>query len=359
MASKLKKRGPIEIDAYDIGGKIKYAPFLANHSGQFWPVGGANFKMEKAETPHHLPASEFFEAFSETIANSRMMRVSVDLRAVDICGPVVNRTCLRLVNRGILDAFSVASDVVINDAMAAFVGSLVAGVAKGHQGGAAYSTLGTGVGGAGRVWVSGDDWQEHLMFEDWEMHFRIVSPGFALGVCNCGIDGCAEALVKEEALNAILVSQDLALHELIRPGKEKFDAGRDIEYQLSLSGESPFQMRIFEALKIWHQRLAVVTANVFGNHVLGGDKVRPPALFIFGGGLARFVDPNMLREMILELSGGQPQNGTKFEVRCEQTLGNRAGVIGAAAAALMKHLKCGIEELEYLPNGPKRKMKKT
>lgn len=353
-----RKHKLITIDAYDIGGKIKYAAFLANQHGQFWPVGGADFKTKKTITPHHIPANEFFQAFSDTLSAAKQWRDNVDVRAVDICGPVVNNVCLRLVNRGILDSFGVSSDVVLNDAMAAFLGSLVAGVAKGHNGGAAFITLGTGVGGAMRVWASDDDWVERLKFYDVEMHFSIAVPEGGFRKCGCNLRGCAEAEVNESALKDLLLQQGLDLEELKKPGKPSSDIGRDLEYHLNRGLTSEFVSQIETALAFWRGRLALVVSNLLGGHVLGGDKIRPKAKIIFGGGLARFVEAADMEHLVLELSSGCPQNGANFEICCETELENRAGVIGAAAAGLMKRLKCGIGDLEYLPDGPSKKKAK-
>lgn len=353
-----KPKGVVSIDAYDIGGKIKYAQFEACNTGHFWPVDGPNFKMQKTVTPHDVPAHGFMEAFKQSLSAAGQWRGSVDLRAVSICGPVVNTSCLRLVNRGILEPFNASPlcNVVLNDAMAALVGSLVAGVAKGHRGAVCMGTLGTGFGGAGRYWVTGGNWREQLMFEDHEMHFPISTeePGRK---CNCGIENCAEATVNEGALVMLLYKQKLDPNKLIKEGKPSFDAGRDLEIHLNLPGGSPYCEQIEQALDFWHRRLARVTASLFGSHVMGGDDIRPPALFVFGGGLARFIDADKLRKYVLELSCGHPQNGTNFKVCCENKLENRAGVIGAAAAAVMRHCGCELEDVEYLPNGSGKEKK--
>lgn len=347
----------LKVDAYDIGGKTKHARFLADRAGRFWPEDGANFQMTKVVTPDKVKASDFMTRLVGALREKRMWDRKADLHAFDVCGPMYNDTCLRLVNRGVLEKFKVGYDVAINDAMAALLGSLVAGVAKGHKGAAVYGTLGTGFGGAMRVWLSGDDWCQKLAFYDVEMHFAIPNAG-TRKVCNCQLGDCAEVLVKEQALADLLGEQGVVLQSLTKPGKPVFDVGRDIEYQLKRGTDCEWVKEIKAALTIWHRRLAQVCANILGNHVVGGDTERPPALFIFGGGLSCLVDPDVVREFVLGLSNGAPQNGTNFTVCREQKLGNRAGVIGAAAAALMKHLKCGIDDLTYLPDGLRKKKRK-
>lgn len=342
------------VDAYDIGGKTKRARFLANEKGQFWPEAGADFGMQKTITPNNVAAADFMSTLVSALRGNGQWDDNADLHAFDICGPVYNGTCLRLVNRGVLEKFQVGYDVVVNDAMAAFLGSLVAGVAKGHRGGAVYGTLGTGFGGAMRVWASGDDWQERLFFYDVEMHFAIPKNGNSVE-CNCRMPNCAEALVKERAVRDLLLEEGVDLQRLVKPGKLTFDAGRDIEYQIRQGTKCDQREKINTALDTWYSRLAQVFANIHGNHVVGGDNERPKALFILGGGLSCLVNPTKVRQYMLQLSDNQPQNGTNFEVCCETMLGNRAGVIGATTAVLMRKLNLSIDEIDYLPYGPFQK----
>lgn len=357
MATKPKMKGLITIDAYDIGGKTKYAQFIANNNGQFWPVDGADFKMQKTVTPHEVPAADFMKLLVGSLRKARFWNDGPVLRGFSVCGPMVNGTCLRLINRKIKESFRVGG-AALNDCMAGLLGSLLAGVAKGHTGGIAYTTLGTGVGGAGRVYVSNNGVNERMGFEDWEMHYTVVSPDGVTHKCGCNINGCAEALVNEPALVDLLLDRKIPLEKLIRPQKTEFDAGRDLEYQINRDDKCEFRSQIMLARDIWHRRMAVVLSNVHGNHVLGGDVVRGKALFVLGGGLSRLVDPVLLKQYMLEVSDGVPQNGENIEVRREEEMGNRTGVIGAAATALMNKLNCGIEGLEYLPCEPLKKTKK-
>lgn len=340
------------VAAHDIGGKTKTALFGANSKGQFWPQGGSKFKMEKVETPHDVLAEDFTLLLYRALEKNGQWHEEADLRGISICGPVSSRVCFRLVNRGILKPFTAnIGDVVLNDAMAALIGSLVCGSAKGHKGAVTMLTLGTGVGAAGRYWTFGKSWEEELRFEDHEAHFAIPSEYSWRRRCSCEMDNCFEALANEGALASYLIAEGVDLTKIVKPGKTTPDLGRDLEWAKTHE-PYPFKGEIVQALNVWQNILAQGIANIHGDHVMGGDDRRPPAMFVLGGGLARFVDEDFLKILVLQLSQGTPQNGANIIIRCEEKLGNRAGCIGAAASAVAK--KCGIpiDEVEYLTKSP-------
>lgn len=357
----MKKKGKIRIGVHDVGGKIKTLLVEGTADGTFWIVGGEKAKMKKVETPHDIPAKQFMTDF-ETVLREAKLWDDVDVRAVSICGPVVAKdppVCLKLVNRHIDDPITLEGLVALNDGMAAFYGSAVGGELKEHFGAAAFYTLGTGLGAATREWVFNKTTsQEELRLTDNEMHFQINTESPLRRPCNCKIDGCAEAEVNEDALKDLLLAEKIDLIKLIKTGKTDINIGRDVEYHRDLGLASPFAGRIKKVLDIWNDRIGTVVANVHGSRVMGGDAIRPAPKYVFGGGLQSLVDVARVRLKVLDLSKGKPQNGDRFIIARESVLGNRAGCIGAAAAAMMRYYDCTLEDLEFLPDGPPNKKAK-
>jgi len=353
-----KRKQKIRIGVHDVGGRIKTLLAEGTEDGSFWIVGGEKAKMKKVDTPHDIPAKQFMTDF-EAVLREEKLWLNVDVRALSFCGPIVAQDspiCLRLVNRHILDPITLEGMVALNDGMAAFYGSAVGGELKGHNGAAAFYTLGTGLGAGTREWVfNRTTSKEELRLTDNEMHFQINTESPVRRLCNCGMDGCAEAEVNEAALKDLMIAKELDLIELIKPGKTDINIGRDVEYHRDLGLASNFAGRIKTVLEIWNDRIGTVVANVHGSRVMGGDAIRPAPKYVFGGGLQSLVDVARIRLKVLDLSKGKPQNGDRFIVVREAVLGNRAGCIGAAAAAMMRYYDLTLEELTFLPCEPLKK----
>ncbi|MDO8512432.1 MAG: hypothetical protein Q7S57_04110 [bacterium] len=357
----MKKKPKIKIGLHDVGGKIKTLLAEGTADGAFWIVGGEKAKMKKVETPHDIPAKQFMRDF-EAVLRGEHLWETVDVRALSFCGPIVAQdppVCLRLVNRHILEPITLEGVVALNDGMAAFYGSAVGGELKGHNGAAAFYTLGTGLGAGTREWVFNPTTsEEELRLADNEMHFQINTESSVRRLCNCGLDGCAEAEVNENALKDLLLAEKLDLTKLIKSGKTDSNIGRDVEYHRDLQLDSPYKTQIERVLAIWNDRVGTVVANVHGSRVMGGDSVRIAPMYVFGGGLQSLVDVKRVRNKVLGLSKGKPQNGVRFTIAREVVLGNRAGCIGAAAAAMMRYYGLTLEELRFLPSEPMKIAKK-
>lgn len=355
MHTKPQKR-PMKIVAHDIGERTKTQIFQANHEGQIWFHPDSERKARKVQTPYNVEPRDFMMKLRVALRDENQWHGKPDFRCYSVCGPMAQGDqCLRLVNRGVLESFTVDGNLAMNDGMAGLIGSYVAGVARGHTGATRMFVLGTGLGTADRHYVISDRFKEVLAFGDPEAHFTIA--GFD-GKCNCGLVGCAEAAVKEAALGDLIEAQGVTRDMLLMPGKPKSNIGRDLEYRLNRTTENPEMCAKLDlALSLWHDRLALIVANVLGGTTLGGDDLREPALIIFGGGLGRFVKPDAIYDRVLALSGGYPQNGTNFKIAVETDLGNKANCVGVAAATLAKFLGMSIDEIQFLAEPPAKKRK--
>jgi len=353
----MKKKTKIRIGVHDVGGRIKTLLVEGTVKGYFWVVGGEKAKMQKVDTPHDIPAKQFMVDFEKILRENDQWE-NVDVRALSTCGPIVAQdppVCLRLVNRHILEPITLKGVVALNDGMAALYGSAVGGVLKGHNGAAAFYTLGTGLGAGTREWVLNPKTsKEELRLTDNEMHFQINTESPVRRPCNCNLEGCAEAEVNEQALKDLLLAEKLDLTKLIKPGKTDSNIGRDVEYHRDRGDASPFKAQIDRALETWNNRIGTVVANVHGSRVMGGDAIRPAPMYVFGGGLQSLVDARRVRLKVMNLSKGNPQNGSRFIIERESILGNRAGRIGAAAAAMMRYYGLTLEELTFLPDEPSK-----
>lgn len=330
----------IEIFGYDIGGHTKIKKFYGDSNGQLWYAPEFPVETPRVETPHDVPAPQFMAALRETLAGAGYW-VPGALRGFSICGPVVNGTCLRLINRGIHESFAIEAEAVGNDGFMAMLGSRIAGTAKNHQGALAYLTLGTGIGFGALHW---DEWSpDRLATNDGETHFTVRG---STRICNCGREGCFEASANEDALWNYAVSEGLAL-------PDGTDVGREFERIMVAEPMTERGQKVARAILTWHNFLAQGLANAYALLNMGGNTLRPPALFVLGGGLSELINEDLLEYSICEEFGGDPFLGKQFAVKRELALGNRAGCVGAAAAALARRLHKHVTEITFLNEPPK------
>lgn len=328
----------------DIGaGTIKAGTYLGNREGELRRV--EQFALTKIPTPKIEPGTNgeyFVEAVQEALTPYRYSLVQCDADPVigaSICGPVFKNTCLQITNHGIATPFDIPCEICLNDGMAATIGTLMAGAGRGHTGALTCFTIGTGIGHGSIHW----DLFGNLVTNDSEAHFAVTTRNILntpLPQCACGLPECFEAHASERALTAYT---EAVLSTIVAPIK-KF--GFKLEWALDHASENARQS-LLEAIDKWHRFLAqgVATAYLFLN--MGGNPMLPPALFVFGGGLSRFVNPKKVKGYVLGYLAGKPIPGMNFAVKCESDFGDEAGCIGAAAAALASRINRPVTEIQF------------
>ena len=210
--------------------------------------------------------------------------------------------------------FPVDKVIIANDADAAALGEAVAGAGKGHKD-FIMVTLGTGVGGG--IIVNGKLYSGSN-FAGGELGHMVIQHNGAQ--CTCGRKGCWEAYSSATAL--------------IRMTKEKMNECKDSEMWsyvdgdiTKVSGRTAFDcMRkgdkaATEVVDTYISYLATGTANILN--------IFQPSVMAFGGGVANEKD-NLLvplaKAVVSEMYGGKLKTALK-----SATLGNDAGIVGAAA----------------------------
>ena len=214
--------------------------------------------------------------------------------------------------------FPVKKVIIANDADAAALGECVAGAGKGFND-FIMVTLGTGVGGG--IIVNGKLYSGSN-FAGGELGHMVIEHNGAQ--CSCGRKGCWEAYSSATAI--------------IRMTKEKMNECKDSEMWKyskgnldNVNGRTAFDcMRAgdkaaTEVVETYISYLATGTANILN--------IFQPSVMAFGGGIANEKD-NLLKPLAAavekEMYGGKLKTALK-----SATLGNDAGIIGAAALLKM------------------------
>ena len=204
--------------------------------------------------------------------------------------------------------------LIENDANAAMLGEAVAGAAKGAKD-CVCITLGTGIGGG--VLINGKIYSG-FNFAGAELgHTVIVVDGEP---CSCGRKGCWEAYASATAL--------------IRQTKRSMEAHRDsamwkIATAETVSGRTAFDaMRLGDAAakEVVDQYIRYLSAGL-----VNAINVFQPEILCIGGGICNEGDTLLVpvKEYIArEVYNANSPKQTKL---CVASLGNDAGVIGAAA----------------------------
>lgn len=208
--------------------------------------------------------------------------------------------------------------IIANDADSAALGEAVAGAGKGHKD-FIMVTLGTGVGGG--IIVNGKLYSGSN-FAGGELGHMVIEHN---GVqCSCGRKGCWEAYSSATAI--------------IRMTKEKMNECKDskmwdyVDGDINkVNGRTAFDcMRngdkaATEVVDTYISYLTTGTANILN--------IFQPSVMAFGGGIANEKD-NLLvpltKAVVSEMYGGKLKTALK-----SATLGNDAGIIGAAALLKM------------------------
>lgn len=205
---------------------------------------------------------------------------------------------------------------ISNDANVATLGEVKYGVAKGYSS-AVMFTLGTGVGGGVVI--------DNKLFEGNESkgtelgHTTLILDGEE---CTCGRKGCVEAYVSATAIirqtkEAMLENKDSKMWNFVDGDIEKVD-GRTA-FETSKLGDKTAELVRDNYIKY----LAESMMNMFN--------IFRPEAFILGGGLSAQGDylTDRLKEYCEKRHYGY-QGTPKVEILVA-TLGNDAGIIGAAA----------------------------
>lgn len=200
-----------------------------------------------------------------------------------------------------------------NDANCAALGEVVAGAARGCKN-AVMITLGTGVGGGviidGKIYEGQDSAGAELG------HSTLVSGGVE---CTCGRKGCIESYASATGL--------------IRQAKEAAAAHPE-----SILNEGRISARsVYEAMRAGDATAKAVVAQYeeyLGETITNFVNIFRPEMLLLGGGISgegkKLTDP-MNEYVKAHCFGGDKSYVTRVE---KASLGNQAGIIGAAALCL-------------------------
>lgn len=204
-----------------------------------------------------------------------------------------------------------------NDANCAALGEQWCGAAKGAQD-VVMVTIGTGVGGGlilgGRIYSGAKGWAGEIG------HMPAVDDG---PICGCGQVGCLETVASASAIG--------------RYAREAIEAGRapGLAKRAEAMGKVDARLVIYAAREGDEVALAILqtVANHLGK-VLGGlvSALNPEAIVIGGGGSA--AGELLLEPLRAVLKTRALPDPAEFVKVMTATLGNDAGLIGAAALLL-------------------------
>lgn len=184
-------------------------------------------------------------------------------------------------------------------------------------------TLGTGIGGG--IIIDGELYRGASWAAGEVGHLKIANSNERL--CTCGLFDCWEAFG--------------AGRGIIMTAKEMLKGVTPQQSPLAMRPESVSTHAIFAAageddiiakkvVEKWHEHLAIGMSSLI--HVLNPD------CFILAGGLVRFVQLEMLKEMTMDRT--IPGLKEKFEIHLA-SLGSDAGVIGVSQLVINKLAKSG------------------
>ena len=199
--------------------------------------------------------------------------------------------------------------VIENDANAAALGEQWRGAAKGI-GSMILLTLGTGVGGGivldGRIWHGADGMAGELG------HMTIIPDGRA---CGCGNTGCLEMYASSRGIIMAFGSE--------RGSQEPGDITSEQVYRAAREGNAA----AIRAMQSMGRSLGIGIANLIN--------IFNPEMVVIGGGVMDgwdlFIDAT--REEVRKRAFAYPAERTRI---VPSLLGDDAGMVGAAAAALQR-----------------------
>lgn len=281
-----------------------------------------------ADRPQEVVFGDIVEAVGRAVAASGVARAEIRAAGVGCPGTVVPESGVVAYNNNLgwrnfplgkllSEALSLPVRVE-NDANAAALGEVCAGSAKGASS-AMILTLGTGVGSGfvvdGRIWTGWNSAASEFG------HMVIVRGGRP---CTCGRLGCLEAYASATGLIA-LTREAMAAHPeslMNALAGEEGRVGGHTSFVAAERGDAAAARVVDEYVDC----LACGVANIVNG--------LQPEVVSLGGGVGkqgeRLLGP-LRRKVFAEVYGGCGERSTRL-VSC--TLGYKAGLIGAAMAAM-------------------------
>ena len=227
---------------------------------------------------------------------------------------------------------------LLNDARCATLGEYIYGSGKGTAE-FALITIGTGIGGG---FVSGNRLLLGEAMGAGEVGHHVIRPSDGF-YCTCSKRGCFEAQASGTALlrHALAVASSFPRSTLLtRKPQEKW--GSKMIRKAVAKGDE----HALAAWRNWLDDLAIGVSNIIS--------FTNPAVIALGGGVGQ-TDPKMLAEPLIvkvdALTTMVPKGITRI---VSASLGNNAGVIGAAALARLGGTRQLLKPLNGVPPSPAR-----
>lgn len=244
---------------------------------------------------------------------------TVDPRKGEIIGATGNLPAIKTRQFPIKEILQARIDLSIqveNDANAAAYGEAVHGAAKGFTD-VVMVTLGTGVG-TGLV-VNGNLVRGAHFSAGEGGHIAIAMDKSRL--CTCGRWDCWETYASgtgvAETARRLLLAAPNARHSRLLAGNKALQDVTTHEIVEAWQAGNPIAI---EVMASWHEHIAVGLGSVIN--------LLDPQVLVIGGGMAKFVDFDRLKALT------RPRAMTDKTEIVPATLGNQAGLVGAAALAL-------------------------
>ncbi len=339
---------PVEYGATNL--KTFERSLLGDSEGRLWYPGleSANaLTVLTTLSPRPKKTDELLSAIEVVLSEEFPLRIADQtLLPLSICGPVTHTPAgpkiVAMVNTGKEASAAIDSTrtQILNDAVAALLGSKLAGVAQNHKGCVAMITLGTGVGQAAIV---RDPLCGKMQVIHIESHGFSV-PGFGK-TCGCNREGCIERSVSQSGLYDLLNSHNEDLPDGFFDQLTPAGIGYAIA---NLRQQDEYAEVTSEVLKEWHSRLAFSVSSLL-NLDMGRDKSLPAPLIVIAGGLSTLVDTELLKESVLKLYDRKPFFGGHFEIVRETLPVNCSPLLGVSAFALACSL--GLDPLQDISWG--------
>jgi glucokinase len=225
---------------------------------------------------------------------------------------------------------------ILNDARCATLGEYLYGSGKGVAE-FALITLGTGIGGG---FVSGNRLILGEAMGAGEVGHHVIRPDTGFW-CTCGKRGCFEAQASGTALlrHALAIAPSFPRSTLLSK-KPQDKWGSKMIRKAAARGDE----HALTAWRNWMADLAIGVSNIIA--------FTNPAIIALGGGVGQ-TDPKMLAhpltKMVDELTTMVPKGITRIVTA---TLGNDAGMIGAAAMVRLGGTRQLVKPLNGVPAAP-------
>jgi glucokinase len=177
-------------------------------------------------------------------------------------------------------------------------------------------TLGTGIGVG--IMINGKLYRGSHWAAGEGGHMRIALDNQRL--CTCGLWDCWEAYGSGRGLVA---TAEILANASGVPQSSMLSAGKPITTQAIFEAQTKNDPLAAKIIHQWHEHITAGLTNLA--HILDPD------CFIVSGGLSKFVDYELLKEMFTDRS--MPSSSEHLNIH-RSTLGTAAGMVGAACLAL-------------------------